>query len=133
MNKPKQIQYCSIILVVLIISNFIMPAVNYFYLPAYISKSSFILVVIGINILYAIVCYFIVTGKNWARIVFTFFMVIGLLKLTMLDESGGVFHVSVAYIIVIQFILSFIAIYLFYTERSNQWYKTIKSNKKTQA
>ncbi len=76
MSKPKQIQYCSIILVVLIISNFIMPAVNYFYLPAYISKSSFILIVVVSNILYAIVCHFIVTGKNWARIMFTFFRII---------------------------------------------------------
>lgn len=128
-NQPTHIKSAVILIIFALVIGFIKLALDYEYITS-LAPIQFTLITMVITVLIMLfLTYKIWTGRNWARIVFTVFFVIGIYPAFLLLPAEMNRNFLIFLISILQVLLQIVAIIFMFLPNSNTWFKSIKAAK----
>lgn len=130
-NQPIYIKRAVILIIFALALSFIKLGIDYDYISS-IAPIRFTIIGLVCTVLIVLfLAYKIWTGRNWARIIFTVFFVIGIYPALLLLPVEAHRNVVVLLASSLQILLQTVAIVYMFLPISNAWFKSVKQAKST--
>ena len=127
--QPTHIKSALILIVISLLVGFIKFALDYDFITSLAPIQTMVVIMVITALVMLFFAYKIWTGRNWARIVFTIFFVIGIYPAFLLLPAEANRSVLVFLGSILQVLLQVAAIIFMYLPTSNNWFKSVKSAK----
>ena len=128
-NQPIHIKRAVISIIFALVVSFIKLGIDYDYISAVAPIKFTIIGLVFTVLILMFLAYKIWTGRNWARIIFTVFFVIGIYPALLLLPLEADRNVVVLLASILQILLQIVAIIYMFLPLSNAWFKSIKQAK----
>lgn len=128
-SRPTQIERAVILLAFSLVVSFLKLGLDYDYIASLAPIQSTIAVMIITVLVMLFIYYKIWTGRNWARIIFTVFFIIGILPTLLILPAEVNRNALVFLASIVQILAQVLAIIYMFLPVSNAWFKSIKQAK----
>lgn len=128
-NQPTHIKSAVILIVFSLVVGFIKLALDYDFITSLAPIQTTVIILVITALIMLFFAYKIWAGRNWARIVFTVFFVIGIYPAILLLPAEVNRNVLVFLVSILQVLSQIAAIIFIYLPTSNNWFKSVKAAK----
>ena len=128
-NQPTHIKSAVILIIFSLVIGFIKLALDYDFITSLAPILTTVIILVITALIMLFFAYKIWVGRNWARIVFTVFFVIGVYPAILLLPAEADRSVLIFLSSILQVLLQIVAIIFMFLPTSNTWFKSVKAAK----